>query len=320
MLKTKTHHKKPTKATTTTKKSPHRAKKRSMSTTTTRAAATQRKTTKAHPHTRTKRNAVTLVNYQSPYDTRDVGVGLDYKLYFFNKGADTADPTTAISPWHDIPLLRGHTEKGTPIFNFVCEIPKDSTAKFEVNTKLPTNPIQQDVKNGQLRHFKYGKIPFNYGALPQTWEDPKHIDQGMKLGGDNDPVDIVELSPAPLKHGFVYPIKVIGALALIDEGEVDWKLLAINADSPLATKLDDVHHIDAFLPSVEKKLKDWFKNYKTAEGKPVNQLGHEENMLDKNMAYRVINETHQAWADLCRNGHNQLAVKPLPEGFEPLRL
>eukprot|EP00461_Guttulinopsis_vulgaris_P002065 UN02066 len=128
------------------------------------------------------------------------------------------------------------------------------------NMKLILNyqviSIKQDVKNGQLRHFKYGKMPFNYGALPQTWEDPRHIDPGMKLGGDNDPVDVVELSPAPLKHGVVYPIKVVGALALIDEGEVDWKLLGIHADSPIATKLDDVNHIDAFLPAVETKLKD----------------------------------------------------------------
>lgn len=32
-----------------------------------------------------------------------------------------------ISPWHDVPL---YNEDGT--LNFFCEIPKDTTAKFEV--------------------------------------------------------------------------------------------------------------------------------------------------------------------------------------------
>jgi hypothetical protein len=39
----------------------------------------------------------------------------------------------------------------------------------------PFNPIKQDVKNGNPRFLKYGDQLFNYGALPQTWEDPKHI-------------------------------------------------------------------------------------------------------------------------------------------------
>lgn len=35
-----------------------------------------------------------------------------------------------------------------------------------------SNPIKQDVKNGNLRNYPYS-IPWNYGMLPQTWEDPK---------------------------------------------------------------------------------------------------------------------------------------------------
>ena len=33
------------------------------------------------------------------------------------------------------------------------------------------NPIKQDIKKGELRHY-HDKIPYNYGMLPQTWEDP----------------------------------------------------------------------------------------------------------------------------------------------------
>ena len=34
---------------------------------------------------------------------------------------------------------------------------------------------------------------WNYGSIPQTWEDPEYIDPNTGVGGDNDPVDILEV-------------------------------------------------------------------------------------------------------------------------------
>ncbi len=34
-------------------------------------------------------------------------------------------------------------------------------------------PIKQDIKKGKLRFYPYN-INWNYGLLPQTWEDPAH--------------------------------------------------------------------------------------------------------------------------------------------------
>ena len=82
----------------------------------------------------------------------------------FNEGDST------ISPWHDIPL-KGSAD-GT--YNAVIEIPKMTKAKMEVATKEPNNPIAQDIKKGVLRDY-HGPIFWNYGCLPQTWEDPVSI-------------------------------------------------------------------------------------------------------------------------------------------------
>lgn len=71
----------------------------------------------------------------------------------------------AISPWHDIPLKDGDN------YNMVVEIPKMTCAKMEVATKEENNPIAQDIKKGKLRDY-HGPIFWNYGCLPQTWEDP----------------------------------------------------------------------------------------------------------------------------------------------------
>ena len=82
-----------------------------------------------------------------------------FRLNF--KGEDGA----ALSPWHDIPL------KGAGGYNMVVEIPKMTKAKMEVATKEENNPIAQDIKKGNLRDY-HGPIFWNYGCLPQTWEDP----------------------------------------------------------------------------------------------------------------------------------------------------
>ena len=91
---------------------------------------------------------------------------LDFRLFFANGGGASGN----ISPWHDLPLLAS----GGTYFNFITEIPMYQTAKMEVSKELPENPITQDSKKGLPRYYKYGTPFFNYGLLPQTWEDPSN--------------------------------------------------------------------------------------------------------------------------------------------------
>ena len=60
----------------------------------------------------------------------------------------------------------------------------------------------------------------------------------LKKLGDNDPLDVVEISRTPLTRGSVVPVKILGCLAMIDEGETDWKIICIDASHPLASKLN----------------------------------------------------------------------------------
>merc|ERR1711907_746549 len=121
----------------------------------------------------------------------------------------------AISPWHDVPL---YADEGKGTVNFFCEIPKETSAKMECATDEPKNPIKQDTKKGKLRFYPYN-INWNYGLLPQTWEDPAVAHPELEVMGDNDPVDVVEVGSAPCEIGGVYKVKPIGALAMIDDGE-----------------------------------------------------------------------------------------------------
>ena len=103
------------------------------------------------------------------------------------------------------------------------QIPKWTRAKFEISTSEAGNPLKQDEKKGVLREYKWGDMLFNYGALPQTWEDPGHLEEDTGCRGDNDPLDAVEFGFRPMPCGGVAPVKVLGVLAMIDDGETDWK-------------------------------------------------------------------------------------------------
>ncbi len=60
------------------------------------------------------------------------------------------------------------------------------------------------------------------------------------MQGDNDPVDVVEIGGDALATAGVYSVKVLGAYAMIDCGELDWKIICIRTDHPLAPKLIDI--------------------------------------------------------------------------------
>lgn len=77
------------------------------------------------------------------------------------------------------------------------------------------NPIKQDHKNGVLRYYKWGDMMFNYGAFPQTWEDPEHVTEETGFRGDNDPLDIVEVGVKRIPTGGVVSVKVCPASHLV---------------------------------------------------------------------------------------------------------
>jgi inorganic pyrophosphatase len=45
--------------------------------------------------------------------------------------------------------------------------------------------------------------------------------------GDGDPVDVVEIGSSKHAQGAVKQIRALGALAMIDDGELDWKVSVV---------------------------------------------------------------------------------------------
>lgn len=200
----------------------------------------------------------------------------------------TGESGAAISAWHDIPLK---FSASSDLYNFVVEIPMFSTAKMEMMKDVPGNPIMQDTKNGKMRYYTYGVPLFNYGLLPQTWEDINVADSETGAKGDGDPIDAIEIgSGGALGMGSVVAVKVLGSMELIDEGETDHKIIVLRETDPHFASVNSVEDLERFRPGVKRMLVDWLKNYKTSDGKPVNRLKHEEPTTPEE-AKRVIAET-----------------------------
>lgn len=112
------------------------------------------------------------------------------------------------------------------------------------------------------------------------------------MQGDNDPVDVVEIGSAVAKMGSIYPVKPVGIYAMVDDGEVDWKVICIRADDPKASLVNDVEDVEREFPGELKRIFEWFRDYKIPDGKPENKFGYDNQCLNKEFAEKVISETH----------------------------
>ena len=222
---------------------------------------------------------------------------------------------SALSPWHDIPLQPsiGTKAETSSSYNMVVEIPAGTTAKIELSKGEMGNPMKQDVSSdGAMRYFTYGAPFFNYGLFPQTWEDSEESN-GSGFKGDNDPLDVVEIGISygggeALAVGQVLPVKVLGAFELIDEGEVDFKIVVIRSDHSDAKKINSMDDLERIQPGVTARLVHWFKFYKTAEGKGANEITSETPSSPED-ALKIVQKTHEAYVNLIKDKDRMRRLK-----------
>lgn len=196
----------------------------------------------------------------SQWTTRETGILRTpaYRVYCYG-----ASGSTSLSFWHDVPLYRAGSVSGDSgpaskaglrtasaaasgphvqlltatsglaggamsepdVVHFVCEIPRGTKPKFEIQKGEPGEPIAQDTDDGgNLREYRWQSLG-NYGALPRTYEHPALVDPVTQRRGDGDPVDAIDVCPASCKTGEIYAVGILGGLAMIDKGDTDWKII-----------------------------------------------------------------------------------------------
>jgi inorganic pyrophosphatase len=83
-----------------------------------------------------------------------------------------------------------------------------------------------------------------------------------KAKGDNDPIDVCEIGEEVGYPGQIKQIKILGTMALLDEGETDWKIIAIDVNDPLAPKLNDIEDVERHLPGLLRATNEFWRIYK----------------------------------------------------------
>lgn len=219
----------------------------------------------------------------------------DYRVY-------VTQDSKVISPFHDIPAYP--EPENFRVVHVVNEIPRFTNAKREINKEEKMNPIKQDVKNGKVRFvtnlFPQKGYLWNYGAIPQTWESNTEKDAWAKCKGDNDPIDAIEIGEAVLPTGKVYTAKILGAIAMIDSGECDWKVVVISTEDPLYEKLHGIQDVEEHMPGLLRETTEWFRNYKVPSGSDPNKFALNEEYLDAGEAAEVVLSTHKHWEGLIK--------------------
>lgn len=147
------------------------------------------------------------------------------------------------NPWHKVTIGSNSPD----IVNGIIEIPRNTRAKYEL-----------DKESGLLKldRVLFASIyyPANYGFIPQTYCD------------DKDPLDIVILSQIDIVPMCIVSAKVIGAMRMLDGGELDDKIIAVAEHDMSVNHINDISELP---PHFFKELKNFFEDYKKLENKTV---------------------------------------------------
>lgn len=145
-------------------------------------------------------------------------------------------------------------DKAPDVVNVVIEIPKGSQNKYEFDEKSGVFKLDRVLYSP----FHY---PLDYGFIPETRsEDGDNLD-ALVIGGD------------PLVMGSTVASRPIGVLRMIDSGDLDFKILAVQKDNPRFDTIKDIKDIEAWNPHLLKEVAHFFEHYKDLQGKKTEIQG-----------------------------------------------
>lgn len=131
--------------------------------------------------------------------------------------------------------------------NVIIEIPKDSKIKYEYDRKT-----QQIIVDRIL--YGSSSYPLNYGFIKEA------------LDWDGDELDALIISDQVFIPGAVVPVRVVGAMEMIDQNETDTKLITVIDCDPRYKHINDLSDVNEHLL---KEIKDFFQTYKNLQNKQV---------------------------------------------------
>lgn len=154
-------------------------------------------------------------------------------------------------------------------FTVIIEISKGSKNKYEYD--LETGYLKLDRILYTSTHY-----PHNYGFVPLT------------LSQDGDPLDVLVISSEEMVPLSTVECKPIGVLEMIDDGEIDYKVMAVCLGDPFYNNFNDISELPQH---ISDEIKHFFSVYKLLENKNTS-IGE---ISGRERARKVIRECIDAY-------------------------
>ncbi|MBE6932268.1 MAG: inorganic diphosphatase [Ruminococcaceae bacterium] len=157
------------------------------------------------------------------------------------------------------------------VVDAMIEIPLGSKNKYEMDTKTGRIKLDRVLYAAMM-------YPAEYGIIENT------------LAPDGDALDILVICSDATFPGCIVPARVLGYLDMIDNGKLDYKLIAVVDCDP---RYDHYQQIEDINPFVLKEIANFFANYKVLQGVSV-EVGNYHNAEE---ALKIIEESKKAFRE-----------------------
>lgn len=130
------------------------------------------------------------------------------------------------------------------VVNALIEIPLGSKNKYELDKKTGRILLDRVLYAAMI-------YPAEYGIIEDT------------LAPDGDALDILVICSDPTFPGCTVPARVLGYLDMVDNGKLDYKLIAVVDCDP---RYDNKQELSDINPFILKEISNFFANYKVLQG------------------------------------------------------
>jgi inorganic pyrophosphatase len=209
--------------------------------------------------------------------------------------------TLRAHPWHGVAPFKGGTKLGlgskaegfSNSVNCYIEITPADGIKYEVDKESGILMVDRPQAFSSL-------VPTLYGFIPSTYCGDGVAKLAVAAGcsdvkvGDGDPIDICVLAERQFSHGdILLSARPVGGIRMIDDGEVDDKIIAVLEGDIVYGSYTSVSEIPT---AAIHRLVHYFLTYKLHPESQNNQVRVGE-IYDAETAYHVINQSIVDYSD-----------------------